>query len=419
MILSFQPSRNTLKSLFLAFTVVLLFSSTKTNAADGEKLFKQNCASCHSIGTNKVVGPGLADVESRWPDKAMLYKWIHNSQEVIKSGYPYAVKLYEDFGKAQMTAFPSLSDADIDAILGYIKNPPKKADAAKTADAGAQNAQGASQLKDDTVYILLFALIVVFLFLIGILGSIRRSLVRLVAEKEGREPEPEYGLLEGARIWARNNKTVVGIIILIVFAYAGKVTWYWLKDIGVYQGYAPEQPIKYSHKLHAGKNAIDCRYCHYNAYKGKVAGVPSANVCMNCHKYIQEGPVYGKTEIAKIYAALDYNPETQTYGPNKKPIKWVRVHALPDHVYFNHSQHVVAGQIECQQCHGPIQEMDTVRQYSPLTMGWCINCHRETEVKMAGNDYYNELHAKLKEMYKGQKITVAKMGGLECGKCHY
>jgi mono/diheme cytochrome c family protein len=419
MMISFQKPGNTLKKIFLALSVVFLHSFS-ANAADGEKLFKQNCSSCHAITNKKVVGPGLEGVEGRWPDKTMLYKWIKNSQEVIKSGYPYAVKIYEENGKAQMTAFPSLADADIDAILGYIKNPPKKQDAtAASGDAAKSGDAGSAKLKDDTIYIIMLSLVLIFLFLIGILGSIRKSLTKLVADKEGNPTPVEYGYIEGAKVWCRANKTLVGFIILFFVAYAGKVSWYWMKDIGVYEGYMPDQPIKYSHKLHAGKNAIDCRYCHYSAYKGKVAGVPSANVCMNCHKYIQEGPQYGKTEIAKIYNALDYNPETQVYGPNKKPIKWIRVHSLPDHVYFNHSQHVVAGQIECQKCHGPIQEMDTVRQFAQLTMGWCINCHRETEVKMAGNDYYTDLHNKLKTMYKGEKITVAKMGGLECAKCHY
>ncbi|MCC7051596.1 MAG: c-type cytochrome [Bacteroidia bacterium] len=393
-------------------------ATASTAGGLGEKLFKQSCSSCHSIGTNKVVGPGLSGVESRWSDKALLHKWIHNSAEVLKSGDAYANKMFEENGKVPMTAFPDLKDSDIDAILDYIKNPPQAA-GSNSAAGTAQAPQKETIVKDSTLSTLSMAMIVVFVVLIIILGSTRKSLTRLLVAKSGGEPEQEYGLCEATKMWISSHKTTVGIIILILFAWGGKISWYWMKDIGVYQGYMPEQPIKYSHKLHAGKNAIDCRYCHYNAFKGKVAGVPSANVCMNCHKYVQEGPVYGKTEIAKIYEALDYNPDKQTYGPNQKPIKWVRVHSLPDHVYFNHSQHVVAGQIECQKCHGPIQEMDTVRQFSPLTMGWCIECHRETEVKMAGNDYYNELHAKLKEQYKGEKITVAKMGGLDCSKCHY
>jgi hypothetical protein len=155
---------------------------------------------------------------------------------------------------------------------------------------------------------------------------------------------------------------------------------------------------------------------------------------MNCHKYIDgtDGKTFeynGKTypmpeEIEKIYKHLDYNKETGTYGDNPTPVKWVKVHNLPDHAYFNHSQHVVAGQQKCQKCHGPVEEMDVVYQHAPLTMGWCINCHRETAVADKGNGYYEEFHARLtdelKEKYlKDGKLTVAEIGGLECAKCHY
>ena len=186
------------------------------------------------------------------------------------------------------------------------------------------------------------------------------------------------------------------------------------------KGYAPEQPIAYSHKLHAGINGIDCNYCHHSARHGKSAAIPSANVCMNCHTYINEGPS-GKAEIQKIYDAVGFDPEKGRYieGYEQKPIKWVRIHNLPDLAYFNHSQHVVAGGLECQECHGPIEEMEVVEQHSELTMGWCINCHRETEVKVADNDYYEEMHAKFKENHPGETFNVEAIGGLECGKCHY
>jgi hypothetical protein len=141
---------------------------------------------------------------------------------------------------------------------------------------------------------------------------------------------------------------------------------------------------------------------------------------MNCHKGIKEGTLTGTTEISKIYAALDYNPETQTYGPNPKPIKWTRVHNLPDFAYFNHSQHVKVGGVMCQTCHGPVEEMTVAKQFAPLTMSWCINCHRETEVKMAGNHYYDKYHKYLSNKYGADaKITVEKIGGTECGRCHY
>src|SRR5690606_17956056 len=132
------------------------------------------------------------------------------------------------------------------------------------------------------------------------------------------------------------------------------------------------------------------------------------------HTYVQEGPQYGKTEIAKIYEALDYDPVTQTYGDNTKPIKWVKVHNLPDHVYFNHSQHVTVGKIECQDCHGPVETITVGMQSEPLTMGWCIDCHRTTAVKMEGNCYYDEIHARLPDHFKEQylkdgSITVSEL----------
>ena len=210
-------------------------------------------------------------------------------------------------------------------------------------------------------------------------------------------------------------------VALVIGAVWGSIEgWNALAGIGISQGYKPEQPIKFSHKLHAGQNGISCVYCHSGALKSKHANIPSVNVCMNCHKYVQEGPVYGKEEISKIYAALDYDPDTQEYGPNQKPVQWIRIHNLPDLAYLNHAQLFVVGKIECQTFHGPIEQMEVVEQHSPLTMGWCIECHRETEVCMEGNEYYTGLHEKLKEKYGADsKITVEHIGGLECARCHY
>ena len=220
-------------------------------------------------------------------------------------------------------------------------------------------------------------------------------------------------LLSGVALLVLSPLLIPIVIIL-------KFTFDMLLGIGVTTNYQPEQPIAFSHKLHAGINGVDCNYCHSSARHSKHSGIPSANVCMNCHTYINQGPS-GTKEIQKIYDAVGFDPETRTYieGYDKKPIKWVRIHNLPDHAYFNHSQHVVAGGLECQECHGPVEEMDVLYQYSELTMGWCVECHRETEVKMEGNNYYTHLHEQLKEKYKDEKITVDKIGGLECAKCHY
>jgi hypothetical protein len=141
---------------------------------------------------------------------------------------------------------------------------------------------------------------------------------------------------------------------------------------------------------------------------------------MNCHKAISQTKNEGSAEeIQKIYTAAGYDPANGTYTLVPQPLRWNKVHNLPDHVYFSHQQHVVVGGVACETCHGDVKKMGTVEQQRPLTMGWCIDCHRNTPLKMEGNGYYTELHEKMKEKYKGQPITVAMAGGLECGRCHY
>ncbi len=407
-----------LSALLIVFTTFISFNAiAQANIEEGEKLFKQNCAQCHSVGTNKVVGPGLQGVADRVPKPAeeWLIKWIKNSTAMIKAGDAYAVKIFEEYNKSVMPS-QALTDDQIKNVLAYIANPPAKkgpADAAPAAQAAApaDNSQA--------VMVFLAVLIVIFLILITTLSGVKKNLEKLIRERDGK-PEPvALPWFDATKHWARTNKKLVALGLLVLVAVGSKAAWDGMMGIGVHEGYMPEQPIFFSHKIHAGQNGIACQYCHSGVEKSKVSNVPSANVCMNCHKAIQEGAITGKDEIAKIYKALDYNPETGTYGSNPTPIKWVKVHNLPDHVYFNHAQHVTVGKQECGNCHGAIEKMDTVYQASPLTMGWCIDCHRKTEVKMEGNPYYDELHAKLAAKYKGQPITVDKMGGIECGKCHY
>lgn len=400
----------------ITISLLVSFSVSAQDTEKGQKLFKGNCASCHALD-KRLTGPALAGVADRVPkpSEEWLIKWIKNSGDLIKAGDAYAVKVFEEYNRVPMPA-QSVSDQDVKDILAYIANPPAKKDDKTAPAAGA-----VAPVKEDgnTMMYVMFALALLFIVLGYLLSGIRNSLEKLIREKNNLPEPPVYTRKEKAYLWSKENKKLIAIITLIVVGYFSQAAWYSMKDIGVFTNYQPEQPINFSHKIHAGQNGINCQYCHSSVEKGKSAGVPSANVCMNCHKYVSEGPVTGKTEIAKIYAAMDYDAEKQTYGNNPKPIKWIRIHNLPDHVYFNHSQHVKVGKQECQTCHGPIQEMDTVKQFSPLTMGWCIDCHRKTEVKMEGNPYYTDLHAKLKEKFKGQPITVDKMGGIECGKCHY
>ena len=401
-------------SFFTSVLIISLFSFTTDFAQDGEALFKANCTSCHKV-KEKVIGPALAGTSNRHSEE-WLIKWIRNSQSMVKSGDPTAVKLFNENNKLVMTSF-NLKDDEIKAILAYIKVEEVKPDAVKGPATGVS---GSPEEKKTIWPWLLLAAVVLYL-LSGVFRRVQETLAKAVREKEGLpEPAPITNRKRN-REWIRQNKKLIAIILIFLVIVGSVKGWNALMAIGVSTNYQPDQPIAFSHKLHAGEMQLSCVYCHSGAEKGKVAGIPSANVCMNCHKYVKSGPETGTEEIAKIYKALDYNPETGVYGPNQKPIQWVRVHNLPDFAYFNHSQHFVVGKIECQTCHGPVQDSMTVaKQYSPLTMNWCITCHRETKVNMAGNGYYDETHKQLLKKYGADSLlTVETIGGLECARCHY
>jgi hypothetical protein len=274
-------------------------------------------------------------------------------------------------------------------------------------------------------WLLAIALFLIFIIsaISGVKSSMKRAAKDVVEGDDAALIGEDRTLFEAFLHFLYTQKRTVAAIVLVVLATVSVQGWFVAKDIGVYQGYAPEQPIKFSHKIHAGDNEIACVYCHHSADKGKTAGIPSVNVCMNCHKGVQEGSLYGESEIAKIHDAAGFDASTGQYTKEPKPIEWVRIHNLPDHAYFNHSQHVVVGEQECQTCHGPVEEIGyPMYQHAPLTMGWCINCHRETEVAMEGNAYYDEIHKQLLEKYKDdgiEEFTVEHIGGTECAKCHY
>jgi hypothetical protein len=296
-------------------------------------------------------------------------------------------------------------------ILAYIEEAPEKKAVVATA-----SADGAVVVEDKTSDYVILTIAIVLLLVIAGLWKVK-NMLKEVAGEESEDLFRSTVTLANAFV---ERKLLVLFTVLVIVGFGLNSVWNLMAGVGVTKGYAPEQPIAYSHKLHAGINGIDCNYCHHSARHGKSAAIPSANVCMNCHTYINEGPS-GKAEIQKIYDAVGFDPEKGQYieGYEQKPIKWVRIHNLPDLAYFNHSQHVVAGGIECQECHGPIEEMEVVEQHSELTMGWCIDCHRQTEVNVADNDYYEEMHAKFKENHPGETFNVEAIGGLECGKCHY
>ena len=396
------------RKIYLVLIFSFLFSNIIFAQIDGEELYKTNCTACHVMTDKRLVGPGLKGVTDKY-SKDWLKKWIINSQEFIASGDEKAIAIYEEYNKQIMPAF-YFTDEEFDALFSYLENPPVEEIAEAVV---ASTEQVSSSNKYLPIIILISILTIAYVLLI-----LKNKLKSSLGEETESIPQTFYNQYK-LFISNKTNLVFTGIIAFVVisnFAYST------MMGIGVYAQYQPEQPIAFSHELHSGINGVDCNYCHSSARHSKHSGIPSANVCMNCHTYINEGTDEdGTKEIAKIYEAVGFDPDSRTYieGYTQKPIEWVRIHNLPDHAYFNHAQHVVAGQIECQDCHGPIQEMEEVYQYSELTMGWCIECHRESEVKMEGNEYYAKIHDELKEKYGKDVFTVEEIGGLECAKCHY
>ncbi|NNC95344.1 MAG: c-type cytochrome [Chitinophagales bacterium] len=380
---------------------------------EGKKLFRANCASCHHP-INNMTGPALKGALNRWEGqddyqgitgKEWMYRWIRNWNEPVNDGMPYAIAM-KDYDPSVMNLFIALTDEEIDNIVYYTDNSDWK-----PATAGGPAISEVETKTDSGIFKTLLLLLIGVLIMIAlILGRVSTVLNRLVIEKEGG--------IAPQRVPIYKSKALITALVLAAFIFVAFELADGAISLGRQQGYQPAQPIAFSHKLHAGKYNIDCQYCHHSASQSKHSNIPSVDVCMNCHKAVQQGPTGNKEEIEKIYAAADYDVFSQEYGPDPNPIEWVRIHNLPDHVYFNHQQHVVAGNLECQTCHGPIEEMEEVYQYAPLSMGWCINCHRETQVQFASNDYY-ELYKKLHDKGKFDEITVETIGGTECQKCHY
>lgn len=402
--------------LFVTTSITSFSQEIPTDAAAisaGEALFNGNCKSCHRV-KQKLVGPALAGVEGRAPSISWILEWVKNPAKKIASGDEYANKIYNEYNKSQMTAFTSYTDAQILSILAYVKAEAAKPDAAPTPPPGTEVAGGGSGVPSSYMNTILGGMILILVLMLVILGLIVNALKRFLNQKELTAEDAE--VVNSPYTFSSVTRST-GFIFLVTFLVASigfKTVIDGLYSIGVQQDYQPKQPIAFSHKLHAGSYEINCKYCHTGVMKGKQANIPSPNICMNCHTQIkQESP-----EIQKIYAAIGYDPKTASYTGKQKPIEWVRIHNLPDLAYFNHAQHVNVGGIECQTCHGPIQEMEVVKQYSLLTMGWCIDCHRKTEVNTKDNAYYdklNELHLSAKK----SKMKVEDIGGLECAKCHY
>ncbi|MFT3704205.1 MAG: c-type cytochrome [Agriterribacter sp.] len=416
--------RQTVNRLFFgsALVVFLSFWANIANAQDGKAIFMAKCATCHNVFV-KSTGPALGGLEDRgpWSDRKKLHAWVHNPAGFMTSD-PYTQGLKGQFNGVMMSAFPDLKDEEIDAVVTYIN----------TTFAAGQNpikptggGDGVTS-EPESDHTLLFGVLTLILAVVALtLLQVNSNLKKMSDDKEGipaSEPVPFF-----------RNKLYIALGIIALFLVGGYVTIQGAVGLGRSQNYEPVQPIFYSHKVHAGINQISCLYCHTGAQEGKQANIPSVNVCMNCHMAINEyakGPtltrpdgteVNGTAEIKKLYAAAGWDEAKQQYTGKGKPIEWTRIHNLPDHVYFNHSQHVVVGQQQCQTCHGNITEMDEVHQFADLSMGWCVNCHRNTKVQFAGNKFYS-IYEKFHDDIKNKKIdsvTVEMIGGIECQKCHY
>ncbi|MBK9272301.1 MAG: c-type cytochrome [Saprospiraceae bacterium] len=463
----------------LRILIALLFIQSFAMAAPdielGKTSFKNNCASCHNKNMkDALTGPALAGFVERWAayPKEDLYKWIRNSQAMINSGHPKAKELWDQYKPTVMTAFPNLSDDEIESLTLYINGvaegsyPPKSADVA-----GGTAASNATSAASSPIW--LYLIFGILLALALFLWSLQNDLIYSKKLAEGDPTASRRSVWE-----LLTSKSVVTFVIFALVLFGGYTTVNNAISLGRQQNYAPEQPIKFSHATHAGLHKIDCNYCHDGARRSKQSVIPPASTCMNCHKAIKTGSKYGTAELTKIYASIGFDPLTDKYIPNyeslsneeikniytkwigeeyKKanavasisgdaqvlvdeqwsnieasltheskpkvsgPIEWIRIHNLPDHVYFNHSQHVTIGKLDCQKCHGKVEEMDVLRQYSPLSMGWCINCHRQTDVKFQDNAYYETYKTYHQELKDGKRtsVKVSDIGGLECQKCHY
>lgn len=467
--------------LTLSFFSSALFAQ-EANLDEGKAIFKGNCATCHNKNMkDKMTGPALGGVEERWEGREeLLYAWIRNSQAVIATGDAYAVSLYKEYNNSVMTAFPNLTDDQIRNMLAYIDGVYKGTYGPTLAVVNPVGDTGAGAPKEGSNF-LYFTLFLILAILAIVLARIVSNLRHMAQVREGGEVAPRATLMD-----VITSKGVVGFAVFSLVVLGGYTSVNNAIDLGRQQGYAPDQPIKFSHATHAGLQKIDCQYCHDGARRSKHSVIPAANTCMNCHKAIKYGSEYGTAELTKIYASVGYNPNNDTYiedadgmdnadfeniykkwikeqfvekketepryeGNAKRllaaaeeaaetqwdgivtsltndqkekiygPIEWIRIHNLPDHAYFNHAQHVSVGKVECQTCHGPIEKMEVVAQHSPLSMGWCINCHRQTEVQFADNEYYQSYELYHEQIKNGErdKVTVEDIGGLECQKCHY
>lgn len=439
----------------------------------GKSLWNANgCGACHAQNMkDDLTGPALGGVQERWSaePREHLYRWIQNSQSLIASGESArATAVWNDWKPVVMANYTNLAAGDIEHLLAFVKG--QYTGEGKPQDPNGPSIAAADAPKTDNTW--LFVILGGALLLLSlILARITSNMQYMVGSKEG-EPTTRRTLVD-----ILTSKGMIAFVVFALVVLGGYTTVNHAIELGRQQDYQPEQPIKFSHVTHAGLNKIECQYCHDGARRSKHSVIPAVNTCMNCHRAIKKGSNYGTAEITKIYAAIGYDPIEDTYikdyenysneevkevykkwiaqeyikddrdlddmedvideqlaaiedaltnemtGDDKiaGPVEWVRIHNLPDHAYFNHAQHVTVGNLKCQNCHGPVEEMELVYQYSPLSMGWCVNCHRQTKVEFAENDYYKAYERYHEEIKSGERdaVTVEDVGGLNCQRCHY
>ncbi len=349
------------------------------------------CAACHTLGGGKKVGPDLDGVTKKRSTE-WLSSFIRNSTEFRKTDAD-AQAIFDEF-KIPMPA-NDYSDEQIAALLNYIENykdekpavtEEPKEESIATQTPGTTSMENPEQFDNigpgfNTLKLIII-IVVMFVFLLDLLF---------------------FKLIK----WHWVHMVVIFTALWFIY----EISFVEAAALGRQQGYSPDQPIWFSHQVHATQNQIDCEYCHSTARESRHAGIPSANVCLNCHNDVKEGKVTGTKEIAKIFDAVE----------NGKPIEWIKVHNLPNHVYFNHAQHVNAGQVGCEECHGEVEKMNRVIQVEPLSMEWCLNCHRTKGVQFENNEYYKDFKKYHDEIKSGEraKVTVEDIGGLDCSACHY
>ena len=444
--MNLKHSRN-YKGLMAIFALVMFLGiSFKSNAQDGAELFKQNCASCHDP-LKKKTGPALQGAKQRWADnadKTDIYTWVNDWGAAVATGDSYAKSIAVTGG---MSKFPLLKKDDIDAIFAYVD-----AYTGRDGDGPADMASASGSEEEESGLSLWWYVVGGILLVVVIAAAgLKRQLAYANDLKEGKEEDKDYSYDTGLKAWAGRNMAVVAVFSIVALFSLLVVSFGWMKGVGVYEGYHPSQPIQsFSHEIHNGINGIDCQYCHSSASTSKHAGIPSVNVCMNCHKEIDGSSDQGKKDVEKIRAHAGWDSEAYAYNDTtQSPIVWNRVWVLPDHVFFSHAQHVNenVGNLDCKNCHGNVPTFGTMK-VSPtsetakwaqenggvvlskpaMTMGWCIECHNEKGIDLANGAYYEEIHRRLKKRpdilkrYTADdeaKITVKELGGWECAKCHY